>query len=933
MSHHRVIAALGRVVSGALLAGFVIGVPIALSLAGSPLPARWPTWARFVTDVRIGYVPSSAAAKVALAAGWVAWAFLTYEITAETSSWIRHHASRHSSALGPLQPLVSKLVAIVVLSIPISGRQLASTLPSAALADVVQLTGDRLAPTPPPAAPSPASASLPTYVVKARDTLWGIAARHLGDPLRWSEIASLNEGRQEGGARFGDPHWIYPGWVLVLPADATGLEAPAAAVPAPTPAPTTEPASPPRAASPNGSGPSAPSPHSTAEAPPSAPLPAQPAPPVRPSVPGAGNGHGPAPARHSVRQLGRRAPVVPIGAGALGVGVLAVLAKMRRAQQRHRREGRRIPLPTGSLARVEAALTPVHDSEAARWVDRAVRLFAARMRGANSVPTVLALVVRHEGVELRLDGNVDAPDPFVADAPNCWLLPRSAEVEALDDETFRFPGVLPALVTIGRSEEGIVLLNLEAGGTISLVGEPEAAGAIASAMAVELATSAWGDALTLYVVGVDQRTVSGLDTLERYERYDHLSDTLTLVRRHTHELRDQLDSLGECSAASVRVRDLEASFAPVVVVSGEQPSPEEARAVSQLAGAEHLALAVVVTGEVEGTSWRLVLRPDGMLEIVELGIVVWPQALSKSEVTGIGDLLALAARHDDVAPNAAPYDAIAEPVEPAAGTPLGDDAHPAAEESTTGTTPGAEPTSPRMLVLGPVRLEGVANPPRRGKLLEFACYLACHPAGVDLDAVTTALWPDQLPTPGTVWNVSSAVRRTLGRGADGETHLERYGRQQLGPGVGFDWAQFHALAASQEPEDRRKALALVRGRPFADVDWPWAVTEGLVAMMESVIVDVAVAAAEAALETGEHEGARWAAEQGLLASPYDERLYRILMQVAAAQGGSGGVKAVMARLTAVLEADVEPEDVVAVETKALFERLTVPRPARRAQRQ
>ena len=72
--------------------------------------------------------------------------------------------------------------------------------------------------------PAPHCATSPpadadTYVVQRGDTLWGIAERELGDPLRWSEIYQLNEGRpQPGGVTLTDPHWIDPGWTLVLPA-------------------------------------------------------------------------------------------------------------------------------------------------------------------------------------------------------------------------------------------------------------------------------------------------------------------------------------------------------------------------------------------------------------------------------------------------------------------------------------------------------------------------------------------------------------------------------------------------------------------------------------------------------------------------------------------------------------------------------------------
>jgi DNA-binding SARP family transcriptional activator len=115
---------------------------------------------------------------------------------------------------------------------------------------------------PAPNAPQSAATS-DTYVVQQGDTLWGIAQRQLGDPLRWSEIYQVNEGRpQPGGVTLTDPHWIDPGWTLVLPATAApSAPPPPATVPTPQPesiAPAPTAASPP-ATTPTTTAPAAPS--------------------------------------------------------------------------------------------------------------------------------------------------------------------------------------------------------------------------------------------------------------------------------------------------------------------------------------------------------------------------------------------------------------------------------------------------------------------------------------------------------------------------------------------------------------------------------------------------------------------------------------------------------------------------------------------------
>src|SRR4051812_35696161 len=98
--------------------------------------------------------------------------------------------------------------------------------PAAPAARAPSPTPPRPAPPTAPALAATPAASVPTvavvgqprrYVVRAPDTLAGVAARYLGDAARWTEIRALNRGT------LASPDLIHPGDRLRLPDDAAGL--------------------------------------------------------------------------------------------------------------------------------------------------------------------------------------------------------------------------------------------------------------------------------------------------------------------------------------------------------------------------------------------------------------------------------------------------------------------------------------------------------------------------------------------------------------------------------------------------------------------------------------------------------------------------------------------------------------------------------------
>ncbi|MGW4788597.1 LysM peptidoglycan-binding domain-containing protein, partial [Streptomyces sp. NPDC004230] len=227
-------------------------------------------------------------------------------------------------------------------------------------------------------------------------------------------------------------------------------------------------------------------------------------------------------------------------------------------------------------------------------------------------------------------------------------------------------------------------------------------------------------------------------------------------------------------------------------------------------------------------------------------------------------------------------------------------------ENTDPMTPG-----PAVLLLGPITIEGATgrvDSNRKSVATELIAFLALTP-GSDHHAVDAALWPSSRINKEMRNSVISRARSWLGTDADGNQHLPRVQntpdkRYRLGPHVTCDWLTFqryarHGLTDYGQGGDLAlcRALALVRGRPFAGMDpqrYAWA--EPIVQEMVSAITDVASELSTRRREVGDIPGALWAAHQGLLAVEESETLYRALFLAHHAAGDINALRAAAARL-------------------------------------
>ena len=228
-------------------------------------------------------------------------------------------------------------------------------------------------------------------------------------------------------------------------------------------------------------------------------------------------------------------------------------------------------------------------------------------------------------------------------------------------------------------------------------------------------------------------------------------------------------------------------------------------------------------------------------------------------------------------------------------------------------------------VLGNVRVDGAVESFRiRRRLTELVAFLAMHPEGATTDAFATALWPERRVPLQTLANRLSETRRALGAASDGRPRLRKQGRRHLIVEAETDWDRFkHLTSKPDDPDSWRSALALVRGRPFDGLDrGEWARLEGHTAAIEASVIEVACRLGKHALGRGDGVLAQWAALQGLLVSPWDERLYRLLMRAEDSLGSRGGVDAALRSLALALELEGNPLSGIHPKTSALYRSLT-----------
>jgi DNA-binding SARP family transcriptional activator len=887
----------------------LVAPPLALGLLiGDPLPHGWPT----VTAVRHALtspVSDTTVLRVFAVVVWLAWLHLGACVLAEFARQLRGASWRvplgsvnerlaqhlvagvlvavHTSAAGGLTPAwpAYPVAATVNATRPVTAATAHASV--SVLATPLTFDGSTEATVGDVGHDAAITDPYREYVVapprgRYHDNLWDIAGRHLGDPLRWREIFTLNEGRRmPDGSSLTRASLIRPGWVLRMPADSTGLP------PYPAPPPQRTPREPAQPSHPAPAPPDAT--HATAGHARQAGNETAPAEPAVPPVDAPNRQPTGSDDRHDrsapipITSARRSTPAIPVGAG-LGVAAIAALATLerrRRAAGRRRRPGTRMRLPDPPLAAAEATLR--RQAGRARVVADTVRLAVALAGHCDPTPTVRAALHRPDGtIELVLDNARPAPAPFTANGAR-WLFPP-------DQHGYLFPVAdrddpVPVLAPLGTVDDAICYLNLEPLRLIGIDGHDAShVDAVIAGILRGLAGAPWAEQTQMVVPARLAAAAQGL------ERVDILGDPPTLLDHLTvyaTRVGDQVD--GALDAAR---RAGTAEAVGVVVLIGFTADELPTDVLTAVQRSDSPLIAMLAEATADGQTWRL--DEDG-LHVPGVPGVIEPVRAAPDDVHTTNQLLEQAAE-----------------VEPA------DDDDPQLSELAADCPPdrrGADPDLIEVNMLGPIELR-TAGKPRRAAVRELVLYLALHRRPVPDTTISARLWPDREFSRDLVRTRMGEVRRMV-KGAI----LHQDHNWAVTDVVTSDWQRFQALAAGDD-EERQRALALVRGRPFDGYEAEWVAVEGHDRVIEAAIVDLALDVAHQALDDGDDRAASQAVEAGLRACPFDERLYRLGMRAAAARNATGEVRAYMRNLRTVLDEDIEPEDHIEAETQELYEKLT-----------
>jgi DNA-binding SARP family transcriptional activator len=668
-----------------------------------------------------------------------------------------------------------------------------------------------------------------------------------------------------------------------------------------------------------------------------------------------------------------------LGALGTGVGAGALMLMLRRF--RHRAAATRLPgAPTtpdppetvgeaangagGEADGFESRIRPIADTDAARWVAATNRFLTHRVKRHpdRPLPAVIAMRAGSFGVEVLLDepstpaeGFVDGSGASPLDPAGStmlsrpgpsWRLHPDLDLQMVEAEASGVPPFSPALVAIGTTEAGDLLLDLELLDLVGIEGDRTVITEWFRSLAMGLAAATWSQACRVVAIGVDP-DLGGLPNVTVPEDPARFVPELASETMSAARAADRTPYESRVTAGDYRP--------PTIALIGEGHDAA-AQYLAESARMAHSGLAVVAATPLASDIRIHLSRSESTME--PAGLIFDPALAAPEAVSGAAALLRRTGGDEPQAPSFGGGKLVENPTAGISAPPPADGMAGGGRGTTggwrlplgragsaSGTAPAADPEVQEwiatVLAQQPIEVSVLTDRPAvtgtadaQPKIEAVIVFLA-HQRQVSSDRLRELFWPSSTNR-STFDNAMAAVRRALGTGRDDQprlTYERRTTRYHVSDEVGCDWARATELmkAAASTSDTTTTiaflcaALELVKGRPGSDVParhYSWLRDDHEVYVpMETALVDAAYFLGELAVNNGQAQLARWAAAQGLKVVPGQEALHRIQMRAASMSGDRQGVDSAYRAAVRSAEAlsgweDVQPE------TAALYAKLT-----------
>ncbi|MBA3804017.1 MAG: hypothetical protein H0X22_14100, partial [Acidimicrobiia bacterium] len=586
------------------------------------------------------------------------------------------------------------------------------------------------------------------------------------------------------------------------------------------------------------------------------------------------------------------------GAGALAIGVLAVVDTRRRRRLRSSSVTARLPQRPVALVDTERSLRRLESPERHARLDLSLRSAAASMVGGHERIRIVMIDARG-GVTVMTSGPVSLARPWRShdDGPasSRWDLPAAVPIEDLAPAGRQFDAPCVALALVGATASGAqVYVDLESVGSLTVVGRAAAAEHVVCAIAAGLASQVLAESAHLVGVGVP---------------------ATAFLRHPNHHVVESVDEAFELAGdllgsdaerdETFRLRARHTSgraWEPVVLFVAARHG-DDLRAEVIPARVAAVVAEVAPDGVTRPASDDTC--PEGDVRVVQ-GAATWtlqphaieldPVGLSSSELEQIDQLIDADVVLDERDGARADVGALVA----GNGAGVADDG----DAGDDGIDERVEDWDVLVRVMGLVDVidrDGNTGEFTKSKSLELLAWAATHRDRSTRQGARTALW-DVDVRDATFANIVSEARRALARmrqPADGHEWLARTmnATLRLDERVTTD---AEVIAASLRRARRQEAAAavatlrsavkLIRGVPFADTAYLWPDAEGITSQMVVLATSCCGELARRLLDADDHEGLFWATGQGLKVLPGHEELIGLRMRAHARKGDRSGVR-------------------------------------------